>query len=284
MIIPTKNCKRWIAPNIKSIQEQKIDKKFEIIVVDDNSTDSMRRFLKFLNKKYPNLTLCLLNKSRGSYYARNIGAKQSSADILVFTDCDCVADENWMNNITCPIFSKKYSAVQGASNIPLYNGFWITLETTRGAPKGPFVDTKNFAIRKELFLNLGGFDERYLFSGDADLCLRFLKKGFKIGFRSNAIVFHFWTNNPFRLIKKTKFYGLGDLQIFFGHEKETQISPIFLFKKSILMLIRGAKEALRARLPIHSRIIYFFYYYFFYMIRGIYFFLYFYKGFSHLKY
>lgn len=254
------------------------------MVVDDNSTDSTRRFLKFLKRKYPNLSLVLLNKTRGSYYARNIGAKQSSADILVFTDCDCVADENWMNNITSPIFSNKYSAVQGVSNIPLYNGFWITLETTRGAPKGPFVDTKNFAIRKELFLNLGGFDQRYLFSGDADLCLRLLKKGIKIVYRSDAIVFHFWTNNPFKLISKTKFYGLGDLQLFLGHEKENRISPIFLFKKSIVILIRGVKEARRTSLPFHFKLIYFFYYYSFYMIRGIYFFFYFYKGFYHLRY
>src|SRR6185436_1712882 len=76
---------------------------FEIIVVDNNSTDDTKRVVKNYIKHLPQVTMHYVLEPRlGLHYGRNAGAKVSKFDILYFTDDDVIADPQVLSEISRP--------------------------------------------------------------------------------------------------------------------------------------------------------------------------------------
>ena len=101
VIIPTYNSNKNIINCIKSICYQKY-KKFEIIVVDDCSTDeSINNLKKFLKKKKIKKVNIIRNrKNFGPGPARNIGVKYSKYQNLLFIDSDVIIKKNTLKNFS----------------------------------------------------------------------------------------------------------------------------------------------------------------------------------------
>lgn len=108
VVVCTYNGANKIKSLLDSLKKQTY-KNLEIIVVDDGSTDTTSDIVK----KYP-FELIKHDKNRGLGDARNTGVRKSRGDIIVFTDDDCVADQNWIKEIVnCYQKSPKINAVGG---------------------------------------------------------------------------------------------------------------------------------------------------------------------------
>lgn len=83
IIVTTYNSAKFIENCIESLLNQSINNT-EIIVVDDASTDNTTEILK----KYLTIKVIKLTKNNGTYYARNIGIKQSTGEFITFQDSD----------------------------------------------------------------------------------------------------------------------------------------------------------------------------------------------------
>lgn len=94
IIIPVYNEEKVIANCLKSLASQTA-KNFEIIVVDDGSTDNSKQFA------------ALSQKHKGPGAARNLGAKKAKGKILVFVDADMEFDLDFLTKLISPIESGK---------------------------------------------------------------------------------------------------------------------------------------------------------------------------------
>jgi glycosyltransferase involved in cell wall biosynthesis len=106
IIIPTYNRSSSILRSIQSVLSQKYTGGFEIIVVDDGSTDNTVDLIKTLNSQF--ISIVLLEKNSGPNIARNRGAEVSKYDWLIFLDSDDKLMMNSLNTISNLVKSKSF--------------------------------------------------------------------------------------------------------------------------------------------------------------------------------
>lgn len=212
VIIPVYNSEKTISACIDSLLVQNFPKKFEIIVVNDTSTDSTEKKIYSFGEK---IVYLKNEKNKGPAFSRNLGAKKSKGEILCFIDADCVAEKNWLKEMIEPFNDKSVAAVQGAyrtvqkSLVARFAQEEIEqrYEKLRSSKKIDWVGSYSAAYRKDLFMREKGFDESFpIASGeDPDLSFRIAKKGYKIIFNENAIVYHIHPDTLSKYLK-TKFF------------------------------------------------------------------------------
>lgn len=163
IIIPAYNEKKYIAECIETLLVQSY-KNIELIIVDDGSTDGTKEVVK----KYP-LKL-IEQKHGGPGAARNLGAKNSHGEILVFVDADMTFDKNYIDELVKPIIRGEATGTvhygekcANANNI---------LAKFQGSPhkEGDSGHDEVFrAIRKDKFMEINGFDTARDYSDDRSL-------------------------------------------------------------------------------------------------------------------
>ncbi len=200
VIIPVYNGQRTLRLCLGSILDQTY-KNYEVIVVDNNSTDNTKNIIKEFQTKNKIIKYAF-EKEQKIGAARNTGEKLVKGSIVVMTDSDCIVYPDWIENIIEPIINKEYAAVQGFEE-NMNNNFWGKniqkqnerriryLEKAKDAIG--MIDTKNFAISMEV-LKIIGFTDRKYNGNDTDLSIRFQMQNLKLKFLSNIKVKHF---NPF---------------------------------------------------------------------------------------
>jgi glycosyltransferase involved in cell wall biosynthesis len=120
VIIPTYNEEATIERCLESLFAQNY-KDFEIILVDDGSTDNTVEIIKSITPIQSVQISCLHQEHLGPGAARNLAAKQAKGDILVFVDADMTFDKNFLRMLIKPISSGK---VQGTFSKYEYVANW----------------------------------------------------------------------------------------------------------------------------------------------------------------
>ena len=96
IVIPTYNRKDQLRQCLESCFAQDYPQDdFEVIVVDDASSDGTKDMLRELSQQSPNLRY-FFQRHKGPAAARNLGLKQSRAEVVGFTDSDCILSKNWI--------------------------------------------------------------------------------------------------------------------------------------------------------------------------------------------
>lgn len=219
VIIPAFNAEKTIGECLAALQKQSF-RDFEIIVVDDGSKDGTAEIVK----KFKGAKL-LRQKNAGPAAARNLGAKNARGGIIVFTDSDCVAEKNFLEEMIAPFSGKCIAGVQGKyrSRQKEFFARLTQLEIEQRHEKMAkrhfidFMGSYAAAYRKKVFEEMKGFDTGFpIASGeDADLSFRISKAGYKMVFSEKAVV---WHTHPktflkylkikfFRAFWRTKLYG-----------------------------------------------------------------------------
>ena len=175
VVVCTYNRAALLREALRSLFAQKAeDLSYEIIVIDNNSSDDTPATVESLESESP-VPLRYFRESRqGNAYARNAGVEQSEASIIAFLDDDCTADENWLTTIKCAFDRDPELDFVGGRVLPVWErdppswlntSHWAplalldygteTLNIDGQTPRGLL--TANIAVRKEVFEELGGF-------------------------------------------------------------------------------------------------------------------------------
>jgi len=195
VIIPAYNAEKTISACLEGLKNQSLDKiEYEVIVVDDGSTDRTSEIANAFNVK------CISQTNRGPAAARNKGAQEAEGEIILFTDSDCVPDHNWLQEMLTPFSSPDVVGVKGAYRTRQKEPaarfaqaeFEDRYDLLQRSPAIDMVDTYSAAFKKDVFLEIGGFDENFPVANneDTDLSYRLAAAGHKLVFNPKAFVYH----------------------------------------------------------------------------------------------
>jgi lipopolysaccharide/colanic/teichoic acid biosynthesis glycosyltransferase/GT2 family glycosyltransferase len=196
VIVPTFNAAQTLEDCLKALVTQPLPlEEYEIIVVDDGSTDVTPDIVL----RYPSVRLIRI-PHRGAATARNCGAREARADLLLFTDADCEPARDWIEKMLAPFAEAKVVGAKGVYRTRQRNliARFVQLEyeekyaRMRRAPTIDFVDTYSAAYRREIFLAEGGFDESFPESSveDQEFSFRLAEHGRRMMFVPDAVVYH----------------------------------------------------------------------------------------------
>ncbi len=200
---------------------------FEVVLVDDCSTDDTLEVLDRLRERYPH-RLVSFERNLGVSKARNAGAGAARGEIILFIDADCVVQPQTMENCVTALEQGDSICVGGAYTIePWDRGFFnefqsIYIHYVETKVEHPdYVATHCMAIRKSTFQEFGGFiTDSFIGHAasveDVELSHRLLDAGYRLSRPDNILVQHMF-GYDFRksiknAIKKSKYWTMYSLK------------------------------------------------------------------------
>jgi GT2 family glycosyltransferase len=232
VIMPVRNEARRLGDSLAHLG-QSTDRDFEVLIVDDASTDdTVATAQRAAATAGLALRVVSLPHRQGPAAAINLASRHSDAPLLFFCDGDCAPAPDWIAQGVAALSAPGVCAVEGAvyyaeprptfrHRVPL-NPFYNL--TRRGALTIPGTDyaNGNFAVRREAFVRVGGFNAaRYAYGReDTDLGLRLRACG-TIAYNPAMRVLHsaeLWTFAD--LLRNARRYA-ADVRIFKDHGEFT---------------------------------------------------------------
>lgn len=268
VVIPVLNGVRFIDACLESVINLEYPKdNFEVIIVDNGSTDGTTKFIRSFQSKNPQIKL-YFEKMKSSYAARNLGVTKAKGQIIAFTDVDCIVDRNWLNNLVGGFSESFVGSVagrivsqNGASLVEKYSSKIdiLSQEHTLNSDFLPYPQTANVAYRKKIFDQIGYFDYKLISGGDADFAWRVqLETNHKILYVANAIVIHRHRTNLKGLFKQQFKYGYGIEILYEKYKKydrsgKKQISTKVLMINYKIKIINSIKQIILCFDFFHSK-------------------------------
>lgn len=198
VVIPTFNKADKLRPLLAALTAQTLDRnRFEVIVVDDCSTDGTAEILEQMIADLPiRIRIArTAHNTGGPSGPRNIGWRSSQAAIVAFLDDDCLPEPEWLEaGVDRMQANLDWGVMQGRTTAPPDVDVkrltrWQVARIVDGP--GPLFEAANIFYRREALERVGGFDEDIPTWGeDIDLGWRVLEAGWQRGFSENATVAH----------------------------------------------------------------------------------------------
>ena len=186
VVIPNFNGEETLEETIRSVEHSLNRKKFEVIVVDDCSTDSSLQVLEKISKKDSHLRFFGNKKRMSAAFSRNLGIRNAQGDAIIFVDND--------------VRLKADSAALLVKSAILNSGIAfpkIVFENKRimwpaSGQEESFLEVSAcFAISRKAFKKVGIFDENYgTYMEDSDFFLRCRRAGIKFCYEKKALALH----------------------------------------------------------------------------------------------
>jgi glycosyltransferase involved in cell wall biosynthesis len=207
---------------------------FDLLIVDQSTDGRTGDIVRELAAQHPNLRYLHTDKA-GLSRAYNIGIRETTGEVLAFTDDDCVAPAGWIDSVLAafraePEAELLYGQVmlpaalaEKADDVPtLAIGEPWRLNRTR-SPFQPYGMGANFAARRSLFDRIGLFDEilggggALKSSQDFDLQYRAYVAGCTTAYRPEVQIDHYGLRTPEQWPATDRAYGTGDGAFYCKH-------------------------------------------------------------------
>lgn len=221
IVIPAYNCAPTIEQAVVACLNQSYPKELlEIVAVDDGSTDSTADIVRKLPVKL------ISQNNSGPASARNSGWKSSQADIICFTDSDCLPEKEWVVKLVAAFSKDDIAAVAGSysivNNSSLLAACIYEEIKARHQRMPQFIrafGSYNAAIRREVLEKTGGFDENYRFPSaeDNDLAYKILKIKKRIYFAKDALAAHYFPESLDVYLRQQFRHGIWRVKLYRNH-------------------------------------------------------------------
>jgi glycosyltransferase involved in cell wall biosynthesis len=233
---------------------------FEVLVVDQSDDGRTRHVVTELAASHRNLRYLHTNPP-GLSRAYNVGVRETTGQILAFTDDDCIAPPHWLDRVV--------AAFQSEPEADMLYGQVLLPESLAGTPhEVPTLEIRhprrlswrdgfqvygmgaNFAARRRLFERIGGFDEALGGGGplkssqDFDFQFRVYRAGAVVLLRPDVAVDHYGVRTSEQWPATLRAYGMGDGAFYFKHVRCWDFLALRLLFGRIARI--AAREALSA--------------------------------------
>ena len=232
VIIPCFNAADTIASQLEALKKQQCSEPWEIVIADNGSTDETLNIVKQYQQDLPNLRIVDASLTKGSAYARNVGARVALSDNLAFCDADDEVTLGWVAAMIEAL--SKHNFVAGCSDYSKLNKPWVVNCCAVREANGikdyiyfPYAAGNNLGIKRSIHNRVGGFDETMVLLQDIDYCWRVQKTGVKLESASDAVI-HFRFRNTVKCMYR-RCWRLACYDILL-HQKHQQMGMPKLIK------------------------------------------------------
>ncbi|MGA9789105.1 MAG: glycosyltransferase family A protein [Terriglobales bacterium] len=187
---------------------------WEVLVVDNNSTDRTREVVEDFRHRYPGRFRYVFEPRPGKSFALNTGVREAHGDVLAFTDDDVTVEATWMQNLTACLSDGEWAGAGGRTLLahPFSPPRWLTLTgpDNLGYVLAPLFDHglqpfelreapygANMAFRKAMLEKYGGFRADLgpkpgseIRNEDTEFGRRLIAAGERLRYEPAAIVYH----------------------------------------------------------------------------------------------
>jgi glycosyltransferase involved in cell wall biosynthesis len=224
VIIPAYNAAATLGQQLDSLQAQTYEGEWEVVVVNNRSTDKTVAVVEEYQRRLAHLRLVEAYDKQSGGYARNIGVAAAAGDIFVFCDADDVAAPDWLQTLTSAL--QDYSFVAGAIEVESLNRAAPWRPNPYPSPANgtlnpvlgflPHALSCNMALTREAFEAVGGFCEEYRFSQteDIDISWRLQLQGIPIRFSSEAVMHYRYRRTLVDTCKQAALHAEGHAHLF----------------------------------------------------------------------
>ncbi|WP_338727584.1 glycosyltransferase family A protein [Haladaptatus sp. DJG-WS-42] len=237
IIVPVFNDPDGIALTLSSLLDQ-TENDFEVLVVDNNSTDDTRAVVREFAARDSRIQLHVEADVQSSYAARNRGIRHATGELLAFVDADVTVEPDWLEAVIAQM-SRDVSYL--ACAVELYSpgsetfaGKYNRLTDLRVdyfVSRLAFAPTCCLVVRTSLVDELGAFDDRLTSSGDLEFGNRVAAAGYRLAYAPDIVARHPARTSVRSLVKKAIRIGRGKTQLRelyparYGHPRRGLMNP-----------------------------------------------------------
>jgi glycosyltransferase involved in cell wall biosynthesis len=195
VVVPAYNAAATLGDQLDALATQRYDGDWELVVVDNGSSDGTAELARRHRRRFPGFTLVDGGSQRGHSVPRNAGARAARGELLAYCDADDIVAPGWLA-----------AMAEAASHYDLIGG-WLDVrplndEATRSWhqpwPRDrlrswllPYAVSANLAVWADVLSDLGGWSSEYEAGGeDTELSWRAQLAGHQLGFAPDAVVYY----------------------------------------------------------------------------------------------
>lgn len=205
IVVVNWNGQEWLEPCLRSVLAQEYDAPFDVVLVDNTSTDDS---VGFVRRRFEDV-LVIENQENNYAGANNLGAASSDSEFIVCLNTDTVVPANWLAELLAPLRSDP--SLGGATPLVLFEDgrvnstgietlagmLWRDRDFGRPDPEGleagyvEGISGCSAAWRRSCWEQVGGLDEDFhMYYEDVDMSLRVRREGWRLWFAPSSVVHH----------------------------------------------------------------------------------------------
>jgi glycosyltransferase involved in cell wall biosynthesis len=214
VVIPARNEAATIARQLGALADQHWDGTWEVVVVDNGSTDATPTIVEEHARTHPYVRLVHARERSGLNYARNVGIGASSGRSFALCDADDIVAPGWVAAMGSAL--RDHPIVTGPLELDRLNPRWLADSRGRGDERGlpsfhgifPTVHGNNMGMQRREWERLGQFDEHVLIgSDDVEISMRAWLGLRTVHFVDGALVHYRYRPEPSALWRQGRNYG-----------------------------------------------------------------------------
>jgi GT2 family glycosyltransferase len=228
VVLPTHNGAKTIKDQLEALARQEWSGKWEVVVVDNRSTDDTRAVVEAYRNRIPSLRVVDAPDKSGLPYASNVGIEHAAADAIAFCNDDDEIAEGWVAAMAEAL--RAHDVVAGALEFDKLNEPWVIAIRGRPQTQGlaewgflpylPFAFGSTMGIRRSAHEAIGGYDEEMIPSAeDMDYSWRLQKAGIEIHFVAAAVTHYRLRHKLSEIYRQSRSYGVGNVLVYKKHRR-----------------------------------------------------------------
>jgi cellulose synthase/poly-beta-1,6-N-acetylglucosamine synthase-like glycosyltransferase len=244
VVVPVRNGAPWLARVLDALLDEDPGVHYEIIAIDDGSTDGSSAILTRFNRD-PRVRV-IDGPGRGATAALNLGLAHAQCASIAQVDQDVVVGRGWLDALRRSLDDPKVAAAQGYyvtdPAAPLSaRVMGLDLEQRYARIEDGRTDhvcTGNTLYRTEALAAIGGFDESFGYGYDNDVSYRLREAGYELRLCREAKSQHHWREGVWPYLVQQYGFGYGRLDVVWRHRRRVmgdRVSPAAMMLHPVLL-------------------------------------------------